>query len=91
MTHEQQKIADVGTFRFYGDQFVFNRHSGFFYRLTPEAKFVLTEIIGGAAQSDLAGLLRKKYDLDRATAVRDAALFYNRLEQMGLLENGGIK
>lgn len=52
---------------------------------------MLTKIIEGAKQSDLAGLLRKEYDLDRVTAVRDAALFYNRLDQMGLLIDGGVK
>lgn len=65
--------------RFYGDQFVFDAVSGLFYRMSPTACFLLRSLDAGAKAADLPGLLQSRYQLDRATAIRDVALFLNDL------------
>lgn len=86
--HQKDAFAPL---RFYEGRFVFNTHSGVFYRVTPEATFILKALIRGKDARDIAKLLQDEYDLDRGTSLRDAALFINRLAQLELLPEQGDK
>ena len=63
--------------QFHGGQLVFDTISGMFYRMTPTATFLLQMLDSGAGLAALPDLLKKRYGLDHATAVRDVALFLN--------------
>jgi hypothetical protein len=63
--------------RFYGDEFVFDTVSGFFYRVSPSAAFMLRSFSRGASASELTDALCARYGIDRATAARDVELFMN--------------
>jgi hypothetical protein len=79
------------TLKFYGDEFVFDTVSGMFYRLNPTACFILRALDSGTAIDALPALLEKQYGLDRATALRDVALFLNdlaALEPLNLFSAG---
>lgn len=73
------KKQKPSSLRFYGEEFVFDVVSGLFYRMSPTACFLLRSLDGGAQAADLPGLLQSHYQLDRATAVHDVALFLNDL------------
>jgi len=65
--------------QFYGDEFVFDSVSGMFYRINPSACFMLKSLAAGTSVADLPARLQARYELDSATASRDAQLFLNSL------------
>lgn len=71
--------AKPHSLQFYGDEFVFDRVSGLFYRVSPTAGFLLRSLDSGAEPAELPKLLQSRYRLDSATANRDVALFLNDL------------
>jgi hypothetical protein len=74
-------------FRFYGDQFLLDTVTGKFYRVTPTAGFILRALIDGTDSDALAGIIEKRFGVDRARAVRDVELFLSELRSLGLVDD----
>lgn len=72
--------------QFYGEEFVFDKVTGMFFRLNPSGSFMLRALAAGAAPADLPQQLQQRYGLDRATATRDAQLFLNSLAALEPLD-----
>lgn len=73
--------------RFYGDEFVFNTVSGLCYRLNSTAGFLLRSLANGTGIEQLADLMQTRYDIDRATAMRDIELLLNDIAELGVLDS----
>lgn len=72
---------------FYGDEFVFDAVSGMFFRLSPTGSFVLRCLAAGKKPDDLAAALQARFNIDRATAIRDVELFLNELAALEPLDH----
>lgn len=85
-TQSGEQLHRLSRLRFYGDQFVFDTHSGMFYRLSLTAGFLLRAIDAGATVDQLPGLLQQECGINEKRAVRDVELFINDLSGLGVFE-----
>lgn len=81
----ENKIYNVDTLRFYGDEFVFNTLTGMCYRISSTASFLLRNIIAGYTEEQLIGLMKERYGLDETSAICDVELLINNLTDLELL------
>lgn len=76
-------------YRFYGDQFLLDTVSGNFYRVTPTAGFILKALIDGKTPAELVNIVRERFKIDRARALRDVELFTSELRSLGIIKQAG--
>jgi hypothetical protein len=75
-----------GRLQFFGEEFVLDKVSGLFYRLTPAAHLVLQAHEQGVQSQQFPGLLRQRYGIDPVSAARDVELLLNQMVSLGLLD-----
>jgi hypothetical protein len=73
--------------RFYNKEFVFDVHSGSFYRLSPVATDILKAVLNGDDQPTILTRLERDFGVDQATLRRDMEAFFNSLRAEGITEN----
>jgi len=82
---DENKVCNAPTFRFYGDEFIFDTSSGMCYRINSAAGFLLRNLAAGFKDEQLVSLMQDQYGLDRTSARRDVELLLNNLTELELI------
>ena len=72
-----------------GEIVALDRRSGDYLAISPTGAGLWAQLVEGATEAHLADELAARYDLDRARAERDVAVFIEALEARGLVVRGG--